>query len=112
MRRGATIRQHSREKSRHSRSRRRTPAASAWLGLALGLGLGLGFGSVGIGIDTLEELDDVKDFLGSCLAPALSLEEASALSAGKIKKLLLSKGVDITGCLEKADLIEKLKTLY
>ena len=59
-----------------------------------------------------EELDDVKDFLGSCLAPALSLEEASALSAGKIKKLLLSKGVDITGCLEKADLLEKLKTLY
>ena len=59
-----------------------------------------------------EELDDVKDFLGSCLAPALSLEEACALSAGKIKKLLLSKGVDITGCLEKADLLEKLKTLY
>ena len=33
------------------------------------------------------------------------------LSAGKLKQLLLQSNVDITGCLEKSDLIEKLKSL-
>ncbi len=55
----------------------------------------------------MQELDDVKDFLVGVLEDDLTLADVGAASAGKLKKWLLGKGVDITGCLEKQDLIDK-----
>ena len=57
----------------------------------------------------MQELDDVKDFILSCLEDPIQVEDLGTMSAGKLKKWLVGKGVDITGCLEKQDLIEKAK---
>jgi len=59
----------------------------------------------------LQELDDVKDFICGCLEDPITVEDLAGMSAGKLKKWLLGKGADTTGCLEKQDLIEKAKEI-
>ena len=38
-------------------------------------------------------------------------EAFSSVSAGKLKRWLLSKDVDVSGCIEKSDLIKRAKNL-
>ncbi len=57
----------------------------------------------------MEELDDLKDFLIESLEDQVTMEDLEGMSAGKLKKWLLSKRVDIAGCLEKSDLLSAAK---
>lgn len=62
----------------------------------------------------MQEMDDVKDFITNVLSGAqnvqYTLEDIKSMSAGKLKALLISKGIDVKDCLEKTDLIDKAKT--
>ena len=60
-----------------------------------------------------QEMDDIKDFITKVLSGTkkveYTIEEIQSMSAGKLKKLLVSNGVDVRDCLEKSDLIDKAK---
>ena len=65
---------------------------------------------------SLEEVSALSAATGRAasisMTASLDFEQASGIPTEYLKNLLLQNGVDITGCHERSDLIEKLKALY
>ena len=65
---------------------------------------------------SLEEISALSRATGRAasisMTASLDFEQASGIPTKYLKNLLLQNGVDITGCHNRSDLIEKLKALY
>ena len=67
-------------------------------------------------LSSLEEASALSRATGRAasisMTASLDFEQASGIPTKYLKNLLLQNGVDITGCHNRSDLIEKLKALY